>query len=61
MIPIASIRDAGKVYARMRRERGLKPIKETLKAVPGTHGPVQFLASGVVYTLMRGDKACPAS
>lgn len=59
---VVSLKAAGKEYARMRRLRGLPPIKVALKAVAGVHGPVVVECKGVRYTLCySNDEPCPAA
>ena len=60
-LDVVSLNAAGKEYARMRRLRGLPPLKAALRAVPGVHGPVVVVCKGVEYTLYHGDKPCPAA
>lgn len=61
LIEVLRLQDAGRVYTRHARMRGIPPSKEPLKAVPGRSGPVKVLCRGAYYTLYRGGKPCPAA
>ena len=61
-IQVEALKAAGKEYARMRRLRGLPPIKVALQVVAGVHGPVVVTCKGVKHTLCYSDgKPCPAA
>lgn len=61
MLEVDSIQAAGREYTRLRRQRGLPPLKGKLRAICGVHGPVIIRCKGILYTLMRGTDPCPAA
>ena len=63
MLEVETLQAAGREYARLRRLRGLPPVKRALQAVPGEHGPARVRCKGVVYTLVEkgSGRPCPAA
>lgn len=52
---------AGAAYARLRRQRGLPPVKKGATLSLEADGPVRVICRGVEYTLMLGGSPAPAA
>lgn len=52
---------AGAAYARLRRQRGLPPVKGEASLSRESDGPVRVVCQGIEYTLMLGGSPAPAA
>ncbi len=61
LIQVDRLQAAGREYTRLRRLRGMPPLKKVLRAVAVGNGPVIIRCQGVEYTLMEGNTPCASA
>ena len=60
-IAVTRLKAAGPEYTRLRRLRGMPPVKRRLHLLKGRTGPVIVECGGCEYTLYDGGAPCAAS
>lgn len=58
---VKTLSAAGPAYARLRRHKGLEPVKGTASLKPSDEGPVRVICDGATYTLFLNGAPAPAT